>query len=77
MESILTIDAKANPDVLDDFEGMEPGDKVKVVAECTISELSERRVSLPLDSIVSITGIGNDDDEEEDQESAPEVDEES
>ena len=78
MESILTIDLKANPDVLDDFEGMEPGDKVKVVSECTISELSERRASLPLDSIVSITGIGNDDDEEEeDQEPESEGDEES
>lgn len=76
MESILTIDLKANPDVLDDFEGMEPGDKVKVVAECTISELSERRASLPLDSIVSITGIGNDDDEE-DSEPEAEGDEES
>ena len=81
MESTLTIDLKTNPDVLDDFEGMEPGDKVKVVAEYTISELSERRASLPLDSIVSITGIGNDEDEDDDEEetedSEPEGDEES
>lgn len=77
MESILTIDLKANPDVLDDFEGMEPGDKVKVVAELTISELSERRASLPLDSIVSISGIGNDDDEEEEPEEETEGDNES
>lgn len=76
MESILTIDLKANPDVLDDFEGMEPGDKVKVVSECTISELSERRVSLPLDSVVSITGIGNED-EDEDKEEETTGDEES
>lgn len=76
MESILTIDLKANPDVLSDFEGMEPGDKVKVVTECTISELSERRVSLPLDSVVSISGIGGDD-TEEDQEPETEGDDES
>ena len=76
MESILTIDLKANPDVLDDFEGMEPGDKVKVVTECTISELSERRVSLPLDSVVSITGIGNED-KDEDKEEETTGDEES
>lgn len=77
MESILTIDLKANPDVLDDFEGMEPGDKVKVVSECTISELSERRVSLPLDSVVSITGIGNEDENEDKEEETTGDDEES
>lgn len=79
MESILTIDLKTNPDVLDDFEGMEPGDKVKVVSECTISELSERRVSLPLDSVVSITGIGSEDDEDDDEDKEEEAtgDEES
>ena len=75
MESIISIDLKNNPDILDDFEGMTPGEKVKVVAECTISELSERRASLPLDSIVSVTSMGGG--EEEDEEPATEVDEES
>jgi hypothetical protein len=70
MESILTIDAKANPEIVEDFDGMEVGDKVRVVSECTISELSSNRVSLPLENIVSITGIGesSSDDEEEDEE---------
>lgn len=75
MESIISIDLKNNPDILDDFEGMTPGEKVKVVAECTISELSERRASLPLDSIVSVTSMGGG--EEEDEEPETEDDEES
>lgn len=67
MESILAIDLKNNPDLLDDFEGMEPGDKIKVTAEFTISELSENRASLPMDALTSVSLIDGGDDEEEDE----------
>jgi hypothetical protein len=79
MESILAIDLKNNPEILDDFEGMSPGDKVKITAEFSISELSENRASLPLDSVISVTSIGGDDDEDEyeDEEEATDGDEES
>lgn len=70
MESIITIDLKSNPDVLDDFEGMEVGEKVKVVVEASISELSENRAALPLENVISISAIGNadKDEDEEDEE---------
>ena len=67
MESILAIDLKNNPEILDDFEGMEPGDKIKLTAEFSISELSENRASLPLEALSSISLIGGDDDEGEDE----------
>ncbi len=67
MESILTIDLKNNPEILEDFDGLEVGDKVKVTAECTISELSENRAALPLDNIHSVSSIGEKDDEGEDE----------
>lgn len=67
MESILAIDLKNNPDILDDFEGMEPGDKIKLTAEFSISELSENRASLPLEAISSVSLIGGDDDEDYDE----------
>lgn len=69
MESILAIDIKNNPELLDDFEGMEPGDKIKVTAEFTISELSENRASLPMNALSSVSLIGGDDEEDESEES--------
>jgi len=70
MESIITIDLKSNPDILDDFEDMSVGDKIKITAECSISELSENRAALPLDSVVSVSLIseGSDDEDEEEVE---------
>ena len=68
MESIVTIDLKNNPEILEDFEGMSAGDKVKLTAECTISELSENRAALPLDNIISVSSIGEESDAEEDDE---------
>lgn len=72
MESIMSLDLKSNPDLLEDFEGISVGDKVKVVAELSVSELSENRVAMPLENIVSITSLesdespeGEDDEEEE------------
>jgi len=73
MESILTVDLKNNQSLLEDFEGAEPGDKVTITAEFTISELSENRASLPLDSVSSITLEG--DDEEEDDSAEEETEE--
>jgi len=71
MESIMTLDLKNNPELLEDFDGMQAGDKIKVVAELSISELSENRASLPLENIVSITSLESNespDGEEEDDE---------
>ena len=74
MESILAIDIKNNPELLDDFEGMEPGDKIKVTAEFTISELSENRASLPMNALSSVSLINgdNEEDNEEDESEEPE-----
>ena len=77
MESILAIDLKNNPEILEDFEGIEPGDKVKITAEYTVSELSVNRASLPLDSVSSISLIGSDDDDTEEDDSAEEEAEEA
>ena len=75
MESILSIDIKNNPDLLDDFEGMEPGDKIKVTAEFTISELSENRASLPLTAISSVSLIDGDKEDEDDEDEYEETEE--
>ena len=72
MESILTVDLKNNQSLLEDFEGAEPGDKVTITAEFTISELSVNRASLPLDSVNSIALHG---DEEEDDSAEEEAEE--
>jgi len=67
----MTLDLKNNPELLEDFDGMQAGDKIKVVAELSISELSENRASLPLENIVSITSLESNespDGEEEDDE---------
>lgn len=68
MESIITIDLKNNPDILEDFEGLTAGDKVKLTAECTISELSENRAALPLDNLISVSSIGEESDADEEEE---------
>jgi len=65
MESIMSIDLKNNPELLEDFEGMSVGDKVKVTAELSISELSENRAAMPLENIISITSLESDESPEE------------
>jgi len=64
MESIISIDLKNNPDLLEDFEGVSVGDKVKVVVEASVSELSENRAAMPLDNVISINSLESQDDEE-------------
>ena len=76
MESIVTIDLKNNPEILEDFEGLSVGDKVKVTAECTISELSENRAALPLDNIHSVSSIGEKEDDEDEDEDEDDEEEE-
>ena len=49
MESILTIDLKNNQDLLEDFEEVSPGDLIVVKACYKVGELSENRLSAPLD----------------------------
>ena len=68
MESILNIDLKNNQDLLEDFEGVEPGDVIKVTAEFRVSQLSENRLSAPLVSLMSVSSETEDDDEEEEPE---------
>ena len=68
MESIISLDLKNNPDLLEDFEGVSVGDKVKVVVEASVSELSENRAAMPLDNVISITSMESDEDTEEDEE---------
>ena len=68
MESILNIDLKNNQDLLEDFEGVEPGDVIKVTAEFRVSQLSENRLSAPLVSLISVSSEAEDDDEEEEPE---------
>jgi len=67
-ESILNIDLKNNQDLLEDFEGVEPGDIIKVTAEYKVSQLSENRLSAPLVSLISVTSETEDDDEDEEEE---------
>ena len=67
-ESILNIDLKNNQDLLEDFEGVEPGDIIKVTAEYKVSQLSENRLSAPLVSLISVTSEAEDDDEDEEEE---------
>ena len=68
MESIISLDLKNNPELLEDFEGISVGDKVKVVVEASVSELSENRAAMPLDNVISITSMESDEDTEEDDE---------
>ena len=65
MESILTVDMKNNPELMEDFEGVEPGDIVKVTAEFRVSQLSESRLTAPLESIISVTSEANEEDEDD------------
>lgn len=65
MESILNIDMKNNPELMEDFEGVEPGDIIKVTAEFRVSQLSESRLSAPLESIISVSSESDDSDEDE------------
>jgi len=67
MESILNVDMKNNPDLMEDFEGVEPGDIIKVTAEFRVSQLSESRLSAPLESIISVSSESNDSDEEDEE----------
>lgn len=68
MESILSIDLKNNPDLLEDFDGISPGDLIKVHACFKVGELSENRLSAPLDEVYSISPKETDDEEDEDEE---------
>lgn len=65
MESILTVDMKNNPELMEDFEGVEPGDIVKVTAEFRVSQLSESRLTAPLESIISVSSEANEEDEDD------------
>ena len=76
MESILNIDMKNNPDLLEDFEGVEPGDIIKVTAEFRVSQLSESRLSAPLESIISVSSESDESDESGDEEEETEEAEE-
>jgi len=66
-ESILSIDLKNNEELLEDFEGVEAGDVVKITAEFRVSQLSESRLSAPLVSLISVTAQTDDEDEDEDE----------
>lgn len=80
MESILTIDLKNNQDLLEDFDGISPGDMIKVSACYKVSELSENRLSAPLDEVYSITlkeSESEDDEDDEGDEEEGEEEEES
>ncbi len=68
MESILTIDLKNNQELLEDFEGISPGDMIKVSACYKVSELSENRLSAPLDEVYSISLKESESDDEDDDE---------
>ena len=68
MESILTIDLKNNLELLEDFEGISPGDMIKVSACYKVSELSENRLSAPLDEVYSISLKESESDDEDDDE---------
>lgn len=70
MESILSIDLKNNQDLLEDFDGVSPGDLIVVKACYKVSELSENRLSAPLDEVYSIVPkeSGEDDEEDDDEE---------
>ena len=66
-ESILSIDLKNNEELLEDFEGVEAGDVVKITAEFRVSQLSESRLSAPLVSLISVAAQTDDEDEDEDE----------
>jgi hypothetical protein len=68
MESILNIDLKNNPDLLEDFDGISPGDLIKVSACFKVSELSDNRLSAPLDEVYDISLKESDDEEYDDEE---------
>ena len=68
MESIISLDLKNNPELLEDFEDISVGDKVKVVVEASVSELSENRAAMPLDNVISITSMESDEDTENEEE---------
>ena len=72
MESILTVDMKNNPELMEDFEGVEPGDVVKVTAEFRVSQLSESRLTAPLESIISVASTGEEDEEDVESEETEE-----
>jgi hypothetical protein len=74
MESILTIDLKNNQELLEDFEGISPGDMIKVSACYKVSELSDNRLSAPLDEVYSISLKESETDDEEDDEENEEED---
>ena len=65
MESILNIDLKNNPELLEDFDGISPGDLIKVEACFKVGELSENRLSAPLDEVYNISLKESEDDEED------------
>ena len=75
MESILNIDLKNNPDLLEDFDGVSPGDLIKVSACFKVSELSENRLSAPLDEVYSISLKESESDDEEDEDEDEDEDE--
>ena len=77
MESILTIDLKNNQDLLEDFDGISPGDMIKVSACYKVSELSENRLSAPLDEVYSITLKESESEDDEGDEEEGEEEEES
>ena len=77
MESILTIDLKNNQDLLEDFDGISPGDMIKVSACYKVSELSENRLSAPLDEVYSITLRESESEDDEGDEEEGEEEEES
>ena len=53
-ESILTLDLKMYPDLVDYFENCKGGDKVNYKGEFQVKEISENRATLSFEDIDSI-----------------------
>ena len=68
MESILNVDLKNNPELLEDLDGISAGDLIKVEACFKVGELSENRLSAPLDEVYSISLKESDDDADDEEE---------
>jgi hypothetical protein len=77
MESTLQCDLKnADDDVLELFEEVQVGDKVRIVSEFTVTEIDGERFHASLDSLDTVEVIGGKDDEDEDKDEDGDYEEE-
>lgn len=63
----IAIDIEDNEEVEKLFQGLKPGDPVRIIVEATVMEITDRRVQCSVDGVEDVSDIEGDEVEEEEE----------